>query len=176
MQPRHDINLGIEGEPDRWVHSACLLCSNGCGLDIAVKDERIVGVRGNVDHPVNSGHLGPKGRHAWVANNDPRRGTVPMIRRDKKSALEPVGWDEAMDFFIARFREAAPSESFRDLLQRMEKYGVITGASLWIEMRDTRNRIAHEYLPEELAKIYADIVGPAATELRHVLGQCSAHL
>lgn len=61
MQPRIDSKLDCEGEPGRWVHSACLLCSNGCGMDIAVKDERIVGVRGNVDHPVNLGHLGPKG-------------------------------------------------------------------------------------------------------------------
>ena len=28
---------------DSWVPSACLLCSNGCGLDIAVKDGRIEG-------------------------------------------------------------------------------------------------------------------------------------
>lgn len=75
MQPRIDSNLGIEGEPDAWVHSACILCSNGCGVDIAVKDGRIVGVRGAVDHPVNFGHLGPKGEHAWVANNSKRRGT-----------------------------------------------------------------------------------------------------
>ncbi|MDB6033429.1 MAG: Assimilatory ferredoxin--nitrate reductase 1, partial [Verrucomicrobiales bacterium] len=50
MQPRIDMNLGIQGEPDRWVHSACILCSNGCGLDIAVKDGRIVGVRGDARH------------------------------------------------------------------------------------------------------------------------------
>lgn len=85
-------------------------------------------------------------------------------------------FESSLKFFrtIERYREVAPSESFRDLLLRMEKYGVITGAPLWIEMRDTRNRIAHEYLPEELARIYADIVGPAATEMRHVLSQCSA--
>jgi ferredoxin-nitrate reductase len=33
-------------EPDRWVQSACVLCSTGCALDIGVKDGRIVGVRG----------------------------------------------------------------------------------------------------------------------------------
>ena len=60
MRPRIDTNLGITGDPDAWVHSACVLCANGCGLDIAVKDGRIVGVRGAVDHPVNFGHLGPK--------------------------------------------------------------------------------------------------------------------
>lgn len=73
MEPRLDSNTPFDGEPDSWVHSACLLCSNGCGLDIAVKDGRIAGVRGSIDHPVNLGHLGPKGKHAWVANNSPRR-------------------------------------------------------------------------------------------------------
>ena len=106
MQPRIDANLAIAGEPDKWVHSACLLCSNGCGLDIAVKDGRIVGVRGQADHPVSFGHLGPKGEHAWVANNSRRRGTTPMIRRNKGEPLREAGWDEAMDFFVARFRDA----------------------------------------------------------------------
>ena len=75
MEPCVDMNVGIEGGPDRWVHSACVLCSNGCGLDIAVKDNRIVGVRGDARHPVNFGHLGPKGENGWRANASPRRGT-----------------------------------------------------------------------------------------------------
>ena len=45
---------------DAWVRSACLLCSNGCGCDIAVKDGRMVGVRGREDR-INRGRLGPKG-------------------------------------------------------------------------------------------------------------------
>src|SRR5579884_3316072 len=32
-------------EPDEWVQSCCVLCSNGCALDIGVKGGRIVGVR-----------------------------------------------------------------------------------------------------------------------------------
>jgi anaerobic selenocysteine-containing dehydrogenase len=106
MQPRIDTNLSIQGEPDNWVHSACILCSNGCGIDIAVKDERVVGVRGRADHPVSFGHLGPKGEHSWVANNSKRRGTTPMIRRSKDAPLEPASWAEAMDFFIEKFRAA----------------------------------------------------------------------
>lgn len=53
--------------PDRWVQSACVLCSNGCGMDIGVKDDtpggRIVGVRGRAVDVVNHGRLGPKGLH-----------------------------------------------------------------------------------------------------------------
>lgn len=68
-------------EPDKWVQSACVLCrfemsiqlctvlsecadfyhSNGCGLDIGVKDGKVVGVRGRVVDRVNKGRLGPKG-------------------------------------------------------------------------------------------------------------------
>jgi anaerobic selenocysteine-containing dehydrogenase len=73
-------------------------------MDIGVKDGRIVGVRGNVDHPVNAGHLGPKGEHAWVANHSPKRGTTPMIRRRRGEPLVPVGWNEALDFFVDRFK------------------------------------------------------------------------
>jgi anaerobic selenocysteine-containing dehydrogenase len=65
-----------------------------------------VGVRGSVYHSVNFGHLGPKGEHGWVANHSRRRGATPMIRRKKSEALRPVGWPEAMEFFIEKFRKA----------------------------------------------------------------------
>ena len=50
-----------EGDVDRWVQSACVLCSNGCGCDIAVKDGRMVGIRGRAADAVNHGRLGPEG-------------------------------------------------------------------------------------------------------------------
>lgn len=55
-----------EQDVDRWVQSACVLCSNGCGCDIAVKDGRMVGVRGRAADTVNHGRLGPKGLYgSW---------------------------------------------------------------------------------------------------------------
>lgn len=77
-------------------------------------------------------------------------------------------FESALRFFRTweQVREAAPSESFRDLLLRMEKLGFISETAVWLTLRDVRNRIAHEYLPDELAKIYASLVGPAAIEFR----------
>jgi anaerobic selenocysteine-containing dehydrogenase len=37
--------------------------SNGCGLDIGVKNGKVVGVRGRITDRVNRGRLGPKGLH-----------------------------------------------------------------------------------------------------------------
>jgi anaerobic selenocysteine-containing dehydrogenase len=47
------------GDVDRWVPSACLLCSNGCGCEIAVKDETMVGIRGLASDAIIHGRLGP---------------------------------------------------------------------------------------------------------------------
>lgn len=90
-------------EPERWVQSCCVLCSNGCGLDIGVKGDKIVGVRGRADDHVNRGRLGPKGLHGWVANNSKDRLTHPLIRRNGK--LEKASWDEAMGLVVERSRQ-----------------------------------------------------------------------
>jgi anaerobic selenocysteine-containing dehydrogenase len=90
-------------EPERWVQSACVLCSNGCALDIGVRDGRIVGVRGRDVDRINKGRLGPKGLNGWQANNSPDRLTTPLVRRN--GGLRPCSWDEAMDTLVSRSRE-----------------------------------------------------------------------
>ena len=89
--------------PQRWVPSACVLCSNGCGLDIGVRDGKIVGVRGREGDRVNRGRLGPKGLYGWEANNSPDRLTRPLIRRGGR--LEEATWDEAMGLLVERSKE-----------------------------------------------------------------------
>lgn len=63
----------VAQDVDRWVQSATILHSNGDGLDIAVKGDRIVGVRGRAVDRVNHGRLGPKDLYGWQANNSPDR-------------------------------------------------------------------------------------------------------
>src|SRR3954471_19359825 len=84
--------------PERWVQSACVLCSNGCALDIGVAGNRIVGVRGRADDLCNRGRLGPKGLHGWEANQHPDRLTYPLVRRNGQ--LERATWDEAMRIIV----------------------------------------------------------------------------
>lgn len=49
---------------------------------------------------------------------------------------------------------AEQSESTRSLLDRMEKLGVVSSAALWMQMRNIRNRIVHDYLPEQVAEMF----------------------
>ena len=98
------VDQQIEAEPDRWLQSCCVLCSNGCGLDVGVKDGRIVGVRGRADDRVNRGRLGPKGLHGWAANASGDRLTRPLIRTGKKGAgqFREASWDEAIGVMADR--------------------------------------------------------------------------
>ncbi|QQQ73611.1 nitrate reductase [Saccharothrix sp. 6-C] len=103
---RVDLHLdeGVaEADVDRWVQSACVLCSNGCACDIAVKDGRMVGVRGRAGDVVNHGRLGPKGLYgSWQWNGDERL-TRPLVRRG--GVLVESDWDTAMDLVVRRSRE-----------------------------------------------------------------------
>src|SRR5699024_4553740 len=85
-----------ENDIDRWAQSASPLHSNGDALDIAVKNERIVGVRGRATDRVNHGRLGPKDLFGWQANNSKDRLTSPLVR-DNNGELVETDWDTAMN-------------------------------------------------------------------------------
>src|SRR5438874_5000048 len=101
---RVDQHLTVEpAEVQSWHPSACVLCSNGCALDIGVKDGRIVGVRGRGEDRVNHGRLGPKGLHGWQANHSPDRLTRPLI--PDGDGFREASWDEAMGLVVEKAQE-----------------------------------------------------------------------
>lgn len=64
--------------------------------------------------------------------------------------------------------EGANSETIRDLLHKMVKFGFISSTELWLNMRDVRNRVVHDYLPEDVARIYTSITGEFGGELNNL--------
>src|SRR4051812_48937274 len=128
------VDAHVEQEPERWVQSCCVLCSNGCALDIGVADGRIVGVRGRAADRVNHGRLGPKDLYGWQANHSPDRLTRPLVRRDGE--LVATDWDTAMDAVVGRV-EALLEE------QGPSAIGFYTTGQLFIEDYYTLGLIAH---------------------------------
>ncbi len=100
---RVDTHLAEGLDPDdvdNWVQSASILHSNGDAMDIAVKDGRIVGVRGRAVDRVNHGRLGPKDLFGWQANGSADRLTQPLVRRSGR--LVETDWDTSMDAVAGR--------------------------------------------------------------------------
>jgi anaerobic selenocysteine-containing dehydrogenase len=101
----HDPVLGFTSErkhAERWVKSTCGYCSVGCGMELGVRGERVVSVRGNPDHPVNVGKLCPKGLAEHYSIEAENRATHPLLRRNGK--LARASWNEAIDTMVDRFR------------------------------------------------------------------------
>jgi anaerobic selenocysteine-containing dehydrogenase len=123
-----------EDDVDEWVQSASVLHSNGDGLDIAVKDGRIVGVRGRADDRVNHGRLDPKDLYGWQANASTDRLTTPLVRR--RGELVETDWDTAMDEVVRQSKklldDIGPSS-----------FGFYTSGQLFSEEYYTLGVIAH---------------------------------
>ncbi|MFJ9740689.1 molybdopterin oxidoreductase family protein [Streptomyces sp. NPDC101166] len=103
---RTDLHLAAgltEDDVQRWTPAASVLHSNGDAMDIAVRDGRIVGVRGRAGDRINRGRLGPKDLYGWQANHSPDRLTRPLVRENGR--LVECDWDTALDRVVARSRE-----------------------------------------------------------------------
>ncbi|MEU4191893.1 nitrate reductase [Kribbella sp. NPDC026611] len=123
-----------EADVDRWVQSAAVLHSNGDGLDIAVKDGRMVGVRGRAVDRVNHGRLGPKDLFGYQANHSPDRLTTPLVRRDGK--LVESDWETAMALVAGRTKELLKERG-------PSSVGFYTTGQLFLEEYYTLAMIAH---------------------------------
>ena len=87
---------------DRWVDTTCGYCSVGCGMQLGVREGRVVSVRGNPSHPVNRGKLCPKGLAEHYAIEAEGRLRYPL-RRNGEEFLR-VSWDEALETMVSRLR------------------------------------------------------------------------
>ena len=68
------------------------------------------------------------------------------------------------------------SESLRDRLLCMQKIGLVSSVELWMEMRDFRNRIAHDYLPEQLVAMLNTIRDRFRSEIDLSITKCAAFM
>jgi anaerobic selenocysteine-containing dehydrogenase len=125
--------LGVE-DVDAWVPTAAVLHSNGDGMEIAVRDGRIVGVRGRADDRVNHGRLDPKDLYGWQANHAEDRLTTPLVRENGR--LVPSTWDVAMTRIVDRSKELLADQGPSAL-------GFYTSGQLFAEEYYTLAAIAH---------------------------------
>ena len=89
------------------TRSTCPYCGVGCGVIIETEANRIVGVKGDPDHPANWGKLCSKGATLHqTATPDIARQTrllQPMRRFERSAAPQAVSWDDALDTAAQRF-------------------------------------------------------------------------
>ncbi|MBL6752162.1 MAG: molybdopterin-dependent oxidoreductase [Nevskia sp.] len=85
----------------RTHYRACNLCEAICGLEVRVRGQEILSIRGDAADPLSRGHICPKAVALKDIHEDPDRLRAPLRRT--KGGWQPIGWDDALDLAAARF-------------------------------------------------------------------------
>lgn len=90
-----------------WKKTACVLCGNGCGLEVQVEDNHIIKVRPDKDSPISEGYVCRKGMNIAFHQHNADRVLYPLKKVGDK--FERVSWDQAINEI---------AEKLKDILQR----------------------------------------------------------
>lgn len=92
---------------DRVVKTACPHnCYDTCGLLVYVKDEKVIKIEGDPNHPITKGTLCLKAMANVQKINSPDRVKYPLLRVGKRGEgkFKRITWDEAMDYMADKIR------------------------------------------------------------------------
>jgi formate dehydrogenase alpha subunit len=89
-------------DAEKKVTTTCVYCGVGCQLDMWVKNDKIVRVRGAEKRP-NNGRLCVKGRFGYEFIHSSERLQRPLVKR--KGEFFETDWDEALDIVATRFKQ-----------------------------------------------------------------------
>ncbi|MGC8659270.1 MAG: molybdopterin-containing oxidoreductase family protein [Desulfomonilaceae bacterium] len=89
--------------------SICAICDpmTQCGLDLYVKDGKVVKVEGSKEHPYNVGALCAKGaaHRQYIYSEDRLKTPLRRIGHRGSGKFESISWDEALATIASRFNE-----------------------------------------------------------------------
>jgi nitrate reductase NapA len=95
---------GISEAGLTWSKAPCRYCGTGCGVEVGVRDGKVLTVRGDKKSPVNRGLLCVKGYHLPAMLYGEDRLEYPMLRDGND--WKQISWDEALDLIARKYREA----------------------------------------------------------------------
>ncbi len=109
--PAGGANVITDSEYTRlkWSKAPCRFCGVGCGVQVAVKDGKVVATHGDTLAEVNRGVNCVKGYFLSKIMYGEDRLTQPLLRMkggqyDKNGELTPVSWTQAFDVMEREFK------------------------------------------------------------------------
>jgi nitrate reductase NapA len=107
----HAANGIIPGDEARldWAKAPCRFCGTGCGVMVAVRDNRVVATHGDIHAEVNRGLNCVKGYFLSKIMYGADRLTRPLLRMKdgayaKDGEFQPVSWERAFDEMAAQWK------------------------------------------------------------------------
>jgi anaerobic selenocysteine-containing dehydrogenase len=77
------------------MKTACILCSQNCGIEVELEGRHLVRIHGDRAHPASQGYTCEKALRLDAYQNARDRLTTPLRRRPDGS-FEAIDWDTAI--------------------------------------------------------------------------------
>lgn len=120
-------SVPLPSEEERYITSACLLCSAGCGIRVRVYNGIAKSVTGNPYHPISRGGLCPKGLSAIQYLYHPNRIQTALKRVGKKgdNKWEPVEFDQAINEIVEKLLKIRAKSPEKVMFWNGRPYGLM---------------------------------------------------
>ena len=110
-----DREIDSTKNSERVSKTTCYMCACRCGIDVHVKDNEVVHIEGNRDHPVNKGVLCAKGASGIFQHKAASRLKKPLRRVGERGEgkFEEISWDEALGLavkWLSPIRKKSPEK------------------------------------------------------------------
>jgi anaerobic selenocysteine-containing dehydrogenase len=89
----------MEGNTKK-VFTGCALCYHSCGVEVTIRNGKVVEVRGQKSHPLNKGRLCPKGEAMIEHLYHPDRLKYPL--KKENGEWKRISWDRAISEIATR--------------------------------------------------------------------------
>jgi len=96
-----------------WKKTACVLCGNGCGLEVEVENNCIIKVRSDKDDPRSEGYACRKGTSIAFHQHNADRVLYPLKKVGDK--FERVSWNQAIDEISEKLKSILEQHGPRSL-------------------------------------------------------------
>lgn len=131
---------------DRVVKTCCPHnCYDTCGELVYVKDEKVIKIEGDPEHPITKGHLCLKGCANVQKINSPDRVKYPMLRVGERGEgkFKRITWDEAMDWMVEKIQTITKKYGSEAIMEycysgNREHMAKVVAARLWNLMGATK--------------------------------------
>lgn len=97
----------LPNQESEFFHGGCPHdCPDTCSMVYEVQDKKLIGVKGNKDHPMTRGGLCVKLQDYEKRHYHPDRLLYPMKRTGPKGSkqFQRISWDEALDIIVTRWK------------------------------------------------------------------------
>jgi len=109
-------------QDEKLVKTHCCFCGQQCGIQLRVRENKVIGFEPWEDFPFNRGKLCPKGVKRYMQDEHPDRLKSPLQRVEGRG-FSLISWDAAMERVVSEIRRIQQTYG-------NDAFGLLTGASL----------------------------------------------